>query len=129
MVGILREEESLSQAPAAITDLRDQLPHQCVQGQDPCFNREWVEGLQNENMLDVLEAVVRASLARRESRGALYRVDYPFTDDDRWLCNLVLQRHDAGWTIREESVQELVVSLPQGKRAYGRKGGEDRVPR
>jgi succinate dehydrogenase/fumarate reductase flavoprotein subunit len=129
MVGIVREEESLSQALGAISDLRDQLPHQCVQGQDPCFNREWVEGLQNENMLDVLEAVVRASLARRESRGALYRVDYPFTDDDRWLCNLVLQRHDAGWTIREESVQELVVSLPQGKRAYGRKGDEDRVPR
>jgi succinate dehydrogenase/fumarate reductase flavoprotein subunit len=129
MVGIVREEESLSQALAAISDLRDQLPHQCVLSQDPCFNREWVEGLQNENLLDVLEAVVRASLARRESRGALYRVDYPFTDDDRWLCNLVLQRHDAEWTIREEPVQELSVSLPQGKRTYGRKGDEDRVPR
>jgi succinate dehydrogenase/fumarate reductase flavoprotein subunit len=129
IVGIVREEESLSQALTAISDLRDQLPRQRVQSQDPRFNREWVEGLQNENMLDVLEAVVRASLARPESRGALYRVDYPFTDDDRWLCNLVLQRHDAKWTIREEPVQELYVSLPQGKRAYGQKGDKDRIPR
>lgn len=128
MVGIVREEEFLSQALTAISDLRDQLPRQRVQSQNPCFNREWVEGLQNENMLDVLETVVRASLARRESRGALYRVDYPFTDDDRWLRNLVLQRDDAGWTIREEPVQELSVSLPQGKRAYGQKGDEDRIP-
>lgn len=128
MVGIVREEGSLSEALVAISDLRDRLPCQRVQGQDPCFNREWVEGLQNENMLDVLEAVVRASLARRESRGAMYRVDYPFTDDDRWLCNLVLQHHDAEWTIREEPVQGVYVSLPQGRRVYGRKGGEDRIP-
>jgi len=129
LVGIVREEESLSQALTAISDLRNQLLHQRVQGQDPRFNQEWIEGLQNENMLNILEAVVRASLARQESRGALYRVDYRFTDDDRWLCNLILQRHDAKWTVREEPVQELYVSLPRGKRAYGRKGDEDCVSR
>jgi len=128
LVGIVREEKSLSQALTAISDLRDQLPHQRVQGQDPRFNQEWIEGLQNENMLDILEAVVRASLARQESRGALYRVDYPFTDDDRWLCNLVLQRHDAKWTVRKEPVQELYVSLPRGKRAYGQKEGGNHAP-
>jgi succinate dehydrogenase/fumarate reductase flavoprotein subunit len=128
LVGIVREEKALLQALTAISDLRDQAACQCVRGQDPRFNREWVEGLQNENLLDVLEAVVRASLARRESRGAMYRVDYPCTDDDRWLCNLVLQNQDGQLTIREEAVQELYVSLPRGKRAYGQKGDGNRAP-
>ena len=129
LVGIVREEKSLLRALSAISDVRDQLPYQSVQGQDPRFNREWVEGLQNENLLEVLEAVVRASLARLESRGAMYRVDYSLTDDDQWLCNLVLQREDGQWTIRKEPVQELYVSLPRGKRAFGHKGDESRVPR
>ena len=120
----MREEKDLLQALSALSNLRGQLGCQRVQNQDPRFNKEWVDGLQNQNLLDVLEAVVRASLARRESRGAMYRVDYPFTDDDRWLCNLVLESRDDQWVLREEPVRELYVSLPRGKREYGQKGEE-----
>lgn len=126
LVGIVREEKALLRALDAISSLREQLGRQRARGQDPRFNREWVEGLQNENLLDVLEAVVRASLARRESRGAMYRLDYPFTDDDRWLCNLTLRRREGQWLIEEEPVRELYVALPRGRRAYGQKGGETR---
>jgi len=98
-----------------------------VRGQDLRFNRELVEGLQNENMLDVLEAVVRASLTRQESRGAMYRTDYPLTNDDRWLCNLVLQQKDGQWEIREEPVREGYVTLPKGQRTYGQKGDSSHV--
>lgn len=123
LVGIVREEKCLDEALACISDVRSELVCQRVQGQDPRFNREWVEGLQNENLLDVLEAVVRASLARRESRGAMYRVDYPLTDDgEQWLCNLVLRREDGQWTIQKEPVHEFCVSLPRGKHPYGQKG-------
>jgi succinate dehydrogenase/fumarate reductase flavoprotein subunit len=124
LVGIVREEASLLRALEAILDLRDQLPRQRAQGTDPRFNREWVEGLQNESLLDVLEAVVRASLGRTESRGAMYRLDYPLTDDDRWLCNIILERQNGEWTLREQPVRQLYVALPRGRRAYGQKGEE-----
>jgi succinate dehydrogenase/fumarate reductase flavoprotein subunit len=123
LVGIVREEKPLQEAQVAITVLRGELDRQRVVAPDACFNREWVEGLQNENALDVLEAVVRASLTRRESRGAMYRVDCPETDDDRWLCNLILSRQDEEWTLKESPVKEHYLTLPKGKRIYGRKKG------
>ena len=123
-VWIVREEKSLLEALSAISGLRDQLGAQRVRGRDLRFNRELVEGLQNENMLDVLEAVARASLARQESRGAMYRTDYRFTDDDRWLCNLIVRHKDGQWMIREEPVKEGYVPLPRGQRTYGQKGDQ-----
>jgi succinate dehydrogenase/fumarate reductase flavoprotein subunit len=126
-VWCIREEKGLRQALSDIARLRPQLGSQSVRGQDPRCNREVVEGLQNENMLDVLEAVATASLARQESRGATYRLDYPVTNDDRWLCNQILRRAGEGWEIREEPVKELYVTLPRGQRPYGQKGGKSHV--
>ena len=42
---------------------------------------EWMEAFKIESMITVLEIVVRASLVRKESRGAMYRVDCPDTDN------------------------------------------------
>lgn len=122
LVGIIREESALREALTAIDDLRGELERQHVTSSDPCFNKQWAEGLQNENTLDVLEAVVRASLAREESRGAMYRMDFPHTDDDRWLCNLLLTRTQSEWKIQESPVEEVYFTLPRGTRPYGKKG-------
>ena len=123
LVGIIREESLLRRAQKAIADLREQLPHQRIINSGPLYNHEWVEGLQNANTLDILEAVVRASLIREESRGAMYRVDYPVTDDDRWLCNLTIQCRGEEWVVEELPVVEHYFTLPKGKRDYGRKRG------
>jgi succinate dehydrogenase/fumarate reductase flavoprotein subunit len=122
LVGIVREGDALSEAIMAIVELRGELERQYVTSSEPCFNKQWVDGLQNENALDVLEAIVRASLIREESRGAMFRVDFPETDDDRWLCNLLLRRDSSGWTIHESPVEEVYFTLPRGKRPYGKKG-------
>lgn len=122
LVGIIREETALQKAIAEIHDLRRQLPEQRVNSKEPVFNREWVEGLQNENLLDVLEAVARASLLRQESRGAMFRIDYPQTNDDEWLCNLVIRRWNGDWNIRKIPVRAGYVTLPTGRRNYGNKG-------
>ena len=36
-------------------------------------------------MLDIAEAICMGALARRESRGSHYRIDYPARDDANWL--------------------------------------------
>ena len=122
LVGIVREQSRLEKALAAILALRRELPNQRVTGQDACFNREWVEGLQNENQLDVLEAIVRASLERPESRGAMYRSDYPDTDNENGLYNIILRKQADHWTVQKNPVIADYVTLPHGKRGYGRKG-------
>jgi len=119
-VGIIRDDNSLMLTLDTIASLREQLPLQHVTSSTNIFNHEWTEGLQNENMLDVLEAVVRSSLMRKESRGAMYRVDYPVTEDDRWLCNLVVRRTYEKWSIEEIPIEEIYLTLPKGSRGYGR---------
>ena len=125
LIGIVREEKTLRDALSAIEDLRGQINRQHVTCSDPQFNREVSEGLQNENSLDVIDAVVRASLHRQESRGALYRLDYPETDNDRWLCNLALRRRECEWAIEEVPVKSIHLTLPSGKRQYGRRREND----
>jgi len=41
-------------------------------------------------MLQVLEIIARASLMRKESRGAMYRQDYTGTDNKDWLKNIIV---------------------------------------
>jgi succinate dehydrogenase / fumarate reductase flavoprotein subunit len=49
------------------------------------FNMTLVHALELEGMLRLSEAVCLGALARRESRGAHYRKDYPQRDDKRFL--------------------------------------------
>jgi len=39
-------------------------------------NKEWIESLQNLNLIQLLEMTARTSLWRTESRGVLYRTDF-----------------------------------------------------
>ncbi len=59
-----------------------------------CLNRrqaESVEQLEVRNMLQVGELVAEAALARRESRGGHYRVDYP-DPRPRWQKHIIFRR-------------------------------------
>jgi succinate dehydrogenase/fumarate reductase flavoprotein subunit len=121
LIGIVRDEKSLVEGLEEISNLRQELSRQhSVSGERP-FNRELVESYQNENSLDILEAVARVSLMRKESRGAMYRVDYPKTDDARWLCNIVVERNGNEWVCSEKPVREGFITLPSGIRDYGKK--------
>ena len=42
------------------------------------------------------EMKLRASLARKESRGATYRQDYPYRDDKNFLCYITLKQGEEG---------------------------------
>ena len=121
LVGIVREQDRLIKALEEITSLREKLPEQFIRCKDSSFNREWIESFQNENQLDVLEMVVRTSLTRQESRGAMYRVDFPETNDHDWLVNLIVTRKASDWNLVKQPVKSEYVSLPAGQRKYGTK--------
>ncbi len=119
-IGVIRDEEGLEEA------LREQerllgreLPHAALSHKGRVFNREWLEYLQLPNMLQVLEMTARASLMRTESRGALYRRDYPKTNNNRWLKNIVIKQEDGGMALREEAAVITKLRPPRGVFDYG----------
>lgn len=54
-------------------------------------SEETAEGIEVKNMLQAGELVAEAALARRESRGGHYRVDYP-ENNSRWQKHIIFRR-------------------------------------
>lgn len=57
-----------------------------------------------ENMSLLLKAILKGSLARKESRGAFYRRDFPHPDDTQWLKNTCYQLKGGEIQISHRSV-------------------------
>ena len=52
--------------------------------------------LELRSLLDIAETIVEGALAREESRGAHYRLDFPQRDDQRWLKHTMAYRTESG---------------------------------
>jgi len=83
LVGIFRTEPDLLQALEELAKLKERAKHMHVDG-SRMFNPGWHLSHDLNSMLTIAEAVTRSALARRESRGAHSRIDYPKLDDTTW---------------------------------------------
>jgi succinate dehydrogenase / fumarate reductase, flavoprotein subunit len=76
LVGIVRTESEMMRALEILADLRQRTARIGVGGNRE-YNNGWHTALDLPNLMTVSEAVTRAGLERRESRGAHFREDYP----------------------------------------------------
>jgi succinate dehydrogenase / fumarate reductase flavoprotein subunit len=95
-VGIFREERSLKEAADRITELRERYQRVIVRGKGDKSRQSLVDVLELGGMLDLASAVVVGALARQESRGAHYRLDYPERDDGHWLKHTLAHYTEMG---------------------------------
>lgn len=121
-VGVVREQTGLEEALGQLKKINDEvLPNIAVTTKSLACNREWMEAIQLRNLTLIMELVARSSLARTESRGALYRRDFPKTDNINWLKNIIVEK-DGGKI--KLSIQDSNVKYHQPKkvcRNYGLK--------
>jgi fumarate reductase flavoprotein subunit len=80
--GILRDAAGLTEAASGLDALEAELDRSGVDGANLAFNMTWHDWLNLKSLLLVSRAIVVASLAREESRGAHWREDFPETRDD-----------------------------------------------
>lgn len=85
-VGMIRNYVGLKMALDTIGDLRREARNATAGNFDELKNV-----FELFNAMTSSELVVRAALMRKESRGAHFRRDYPKTDGERWLKNIVIQ--------------------------------------
>lgn len=64
----------------------------------PAFNQELTAIWEVRHLIDLGSAMLEASDARHESRGSLYRVDFPARDDERFLAHSMTDAEGGiGW--------------------------------
>src|SRR5262249_51722661 len=80
LVGIVRNESEMHEALEKIDGLKERAEKTAVGGNRE-YNPGWHTALDLKNLLTVSEAITRAALVRKESRGAQFRDDYPDKDE------------------------------------------------
>jgi len=84
-LGVFRTEKEMAEAVAKIRELKERYRSLGVQDKGRVFNFDLANYLELGYLLDCAECIAAGALARRESRGAHSRRDFPERDDENWL--------------------------------------------
>ncbi len=109
-VGIARSADDLRAALEALATLRGRAARVRVEGHRQ-YNPGWHTALDLHNLLTVSEAVTRAALERRESRGGHTRVEHPDSDARLGTVNVVVRRQGNTMAVAQEPLPPLPAEL------------------
>ncbi len=112
-VGIIRSEEKLKEGLVKIRELEKRTEKSGCDG-DRKYNPGWHEVLDLKRMITSSILFAEAALARKESRGAHTRDDYPNSEKDLTKTLYVLSRgDDGGIEVKEEFMSEIPAELAE----------------
>lgn len=97
--GVFREEAGLLEAQRRIHAVRERYPSVSVHDKGRVFNTDLLAVLELDFMFDCAETIIASALARKESRGAHTRTDYPERDDENWLKHVAVYHTPDGPTV------------------------------
>jgi succinate dehydrogenase / fumarate reductase flavoprotein subunit len=111
-VFVERQDEGLRHALKVIAELQDAYRRVQLQDKGKHFNTELLEALELGFLLDCAEATIHGALARTESRGAHYRLDYPQRDDAAWLKHTLAYKGAQAHDVRLEYKDVILIDDP-----------------
>jgi succinate dehydrogenase / fumarate reductase flavoprotein subunit len=103
-VGVFRTAGMMATAVAGVTAIRERYARVRVSDPGRIFNTDLLEARELGYLIDGAEAMAASAIARKESRGAHSRDDYPDRDDVHFLAHTLAYRGEAGPSLRYKPV-------------------------
>ncbi len=111
-VFVERTESGLHKALDTVAGLQDAYKNVEMQDKGKQFNTELVEAVELGFLLDCAEATTHGALARTESRGAHFRLDYPKRDDVNWLKHTLAFRDEKTHEVHLDYKDVILIDDP-----------------
>ena len=115
-VGVFRTEVGMNQALNKVKELQQRMRSLRKPDASKIFNTEVLNIWEMDNLLDLAEITAVAAIARKESRGAHAREDYPKRDDANWLKHTLIWVEDG--KIRLEYKPVVITKYQPKERVY-----------
>jgi fumarate reductase flavoprotein subunit len=104
-VGVVRDRAGIERGLTAIDSIEAELLAIGVSDSDRRFNLTWHDWLNLNSLIEVSRVIALAALARKNSRGAHFRSDFPEPGDLATSWFTVARQAEAGITIGEQPVE------------------------
>ncbi len=115
-MGVFRTEDSMSKALRVVKELQERYKEISIQDKSQQFNTEFMEAVELGYLLDFVEPIIVGGLARKESRGAHFRKDFPQRDDKNWLKHTLAWKTEEGIRLGYKPV--VITRFPPEERKY-----------
>jgi succinate dehydrogenase / fumarate reductase flavoprotein subunit len=113
LVGIVRREEEMQKALESLAELKTMADTVVVHGNRE-YNPGWHTALDLRNLLTVSEAVALSAIARKESRGAHFRDDFPDKSEEAAKFNHVIKlQPDGSMQLTHEPLPPMTDDMKQ----------------
>jgi succinate dehydrogenase / fumarate reductase flavoprotein subunit len=116
---VFRNRELLGEGVRKVLELEARAQRTAIKDKSRTFNTARVEALELDNLIETAKATMVSAEARRESRGAQARSDYPGRDDVNWLKHTLWYRDGNRLDYKPVNMKPLSVdAFPPKARTY-----------
>jgi len=95
-IGIFRQESEMMEGLAKIRELKERVKKIYIAHKGRRYNLDLARNIELEGMVELAEVIAVGAIARKESRGSHYRLDYRERDDANWLKHTLAYRTEDG---------------------------------
>jgi succinate dehydrogenase/fumarate reductase flavoprotein subunit len=116
---VLRNGQGLNKA---ISDLEiilsKAIPKLSLQTATRVYNKEWLDAIEIEAIVQVLLVSARSALYRTESRGVHNRTDHPLTNNNTWLREIITRNVKGKLTLTTRPITITKLKPPKGRFSF-----------